>query len=213
MEPARDWEHWHEPKVIEGLKSSWMHPSSGDARKELYGVLKDLYKPGWSLCDFGCGPGVDSKPISEQGWDYTGCDRTSELIEIAKKEHPDFPFYKDDIFKSWQANDAYDVVLCSDVLVHLPKITGPLATLYRLAKRFVVIKICYLTHMPTYQYRDNNGCVVHYFNPTSFIDMLRLELSPQKIGVLISKVDNPMSNEQAIFVLHKEGDKCLTSRG
>lgn len=206
MTETRNWEQWHKPKVIEALASSWLLPASGKARTEFYRVTQGLYKPGWSLCDFGCGPGVDTKVLVAQGWNYTGCDRTDELLSIAKQDNPELKFYKDDIFNSWQGNDSYDVVMCSDVLVHLPTTTAPLATLYRLAKRYVVIKLCYLTHMQSYQHRSEHDAIVHYFNPTSFYNQIKVELAPKRIGMMFLKVDNPMSNEQAVVVIDKCGD-------
>lgn len=72
-----------------------------EERREIrYKILSEVgLKPGDSVLDLGCGFGDFYTYLKRQGINvkYTGYDINKNLIEIAKKNHPDVEFYVKDI--------------------------------------------------------------------------------------------------------------------
>ncbi len=71
--------------------------------------------------DIGCGS--TGRTISEaikHDFKITGLDASSEMIRIAKKEHPDINFVNDD-FIQWNTSEKYNLIIAWDSIFHAPK--------------------------------------------------------------------------------------------
>ena len=72
------------------------------------------------VLDVGCGVGGRFVRLLEtDGVDYTGIDVSSEMIKLARVNHPQHQFVHGDIC-SWQAADRYDFIFAWDSIFHLP---------------------------------------------------------------------------------------------
>ena len=211
----RDWQNWTTP-VIRALEKDW--ESSMHKRKTLYKTLEMLpnenvktYKEVMgatftnlsTILDAGAGIGQDYPKLKELGYDYTGIDVTSEMVEYARKKHPDGRFDVGDIYNLPFNDQQFDVVLCHDVLIHIPDFEKALAELWRVTKKFLVIKISYAVLFPTRYIRDHalNILNIHY-NVAEF-ELAMWNLIGAKNVVLIDVEDDEISggfDNHQIFV-------------
>ncbi len=73
------------------------------------------------IADIGCGPG-NSTAILRQRWpdaDVTGIDSSAEMIDHAKRDHPQSRWIEADA-TAWQPDDAFDVVFSNAALHWMP---------------------------------------------------------------------------------------------
>ncbi|GLX86598.1 hypothetical protein tloyanaT_28510 [Thalassotalea loyana] len=102
--------------------ASWWHQRHHNSE---YGVAQ--FKRALSYChnplaalDVGCGAGGRFINILEsQNIAVTGIDVSSEMISLAKKNHPSQVFIEDDIC-SWDSAEKFDLIYAWDSLFHLP---------------------------------------------------------------------------------------------
>lgn len=109
-------------------------------------LLAHEVREGDSLLDVGCGAGHYLRSLRNAiaaPFQYTGVDATSQFIEAAGKAWADdrqVTFKDGDIYRLPFADRQFDVVMCNNVLLHLPSIVQPVSELLRVARRFVVIR-------------------------------------------------------------------------
>ena len=105
-----------------------------------FGKDTDTLKPleNLSVLDVGCGGGILAEPLARMGGSVTGIDVTKDLINVAKLhagesglnityEHTSAETLAD-------AGQQYDVVLCSEVIEHVPDPQALVSTLSKLVK-------------------------------------------------------------------------------
>src|SRR5690349_14683299 len=145
---VREWQLWNEREVAKSLDSYWqkeIFDEQKDHVRTALAAVRNADPSALTLLDFGCGTGRYVPIVKELGFEYTGVDITEEMLGVARERHAGTVFEVDDIFESARSDGSYDVVMSADVIVHLPEFERPFATLYRLAKRYVLVKLCYLT--------------------------------------------------------------------
>ncbi len=115
-----------------------------ESSKSLSRFLKNYYQKGDSVVDIGCGAGHYLRSLRthlDSDINYTGADATEYYVHLARKANPDVNFYQEDIFNLSFEDESFDMVLCNNVILHLPP--PPLKTfseLVRVSKRCVVIR-------------------------------------------------------------------------
>ena len=215
----RDWQLWDDEELVADLSRHWERSQAVRHREQLAGVLEDLLVSDpecRTLLDFGSGTGNHVEMTQDLGLEYTGADVTPAMIKFARSRYEHVEFIEDDILASRLANCSYDIVLSSDVLVHLPEFERPFATLYRLARRYVVIKLCYLTRRKgprallrrqpsTFARRNSLGFIERFFN----IDDLQSDIERLHPGCRLTTTvfasGQKTSPFQAIVVITKPG--------
>jgi SAM-dependent methyltransferase len=116
--------------------------SSKAAARRLAGLLR----PGDRLLDVGCGAGHYYRSIKERvsvPLSYTGLDATPYYVERAREAYRDdaaASFVVGDVFAIDFPERSFDVVMCNNVLLHLPSIARPLSELCRVARRRLMIR-------------------------------------------------------------------------
>jgi SAM-dependent methyltransferase len=84
-------------------------------------ILKNQDKES-KILDLGCGTGQLAFILGKEGFDVTGADYSPKIVDIAnsiaKKSNLNVKFFVADAQKYYKKN-AYDVVICSEVLEHL----------------------------------------------------------------------------------------------
>lgn len=150
--------------AVEAYTAEWDHPELGKNYGDLFykratGELPEMEsskaaarrvasmaKAGDSIVDVGCGGGHYLRSLLNQvkvPFVYHGIDRTQYFIDAARRAFPNnssISFSIGDIFKLERADRSADIVLCNNVLLHLPSIVTPLHELIRIAKRTVLIR-------------------------------------------------------------------------
>ncbi|MFA5333541.1 MAG: methyltransferase domain-containing protein [Candidatus Nanoarchaeia archaeon] len=79
------------------------------------------YLKGKKVIDIGCGPGRDSKYLSNKGFELTGIDLTNNFLKIAKNKVPAANFYRMDMRQLSFRNESFDGIWCNGAFLHIPK--------------------------------------------------------------------------------------------
>jgi ubiquinone/menaquinone biosynthesis C-methylase UbiE len=113
--------------------------------------IASLIKSKDLILDIGCGAGHYLRSLLNrlpEAFSYHGVDATENYIKLAQEAWADAKhdnllaatFQQGDIFDI-PLSDAYaDIVMCNNVLLHLPSIEKPMAELVRVSRKYVVIR-------------------------------------------------------------------------
>jgi ubiquinone/menaquinone biosynthesis C-methylase UbiE len=106
--------------------------------------LARFYKPGLSVFDVGCGSGHYLRSLRERldpAVAYTGVDATKPYIALARHSFPGVPFFLGDILSLPLADQSFDIVMCINVINHLPPPPlHALEELVRVARQHLLIR-------------------------------------------------------------------------
>lgn len=78
-------------------------------------------RPGTSVLDVACGPGLACKAAQERGADAVGIDLSPRMIEIARRLLPNTPFHVGDVEKLPFPAASFGAVVCNFGLGHFPR--------------------------------------------------------------------------------------------
>lgn len=147
MENYRPWELWHLIDKRTMVLDAWNRKNSkfiNDRRLDFYHYLTNFIAQNnvSDILDFGCGTCEDYLFFKENKIEYTGCDITTEMLNIAKDKFPDINIYVDDIFNITTKRNKYTCVLSNAVVQHLPRelIYEAINNLNELAKCFLILR-------------------------------------------------------------------------
>lgn len=84
--------------------------------------LKKFQKllPTGKVLEIGCGNGRDARELVALGYEYTGTDISTKLLELARNTLPDQKFYQQSVYEL-AFPEKFDGFWASKVLLHLPK--------------------------------------------------------------------------------------------
>jgi dTDP-glucose pyrophosphorylase/ubiquinone/menaquinone biosynthesis C-methylase UbiE len=117
-----------------------------ESSKAVASLVKELVLPGDRILDVGCAAGHYLRSLQREiavKFDYTGLDATRRCIELAQqawKGRRGVDFQQGDIYSLPFDDATYDIVLCSNLLLHLPSLQVPITELVRVARRRVLIR-------------------------------------------------------------------------
>jgi ubiquinone/menaquinone biosynthesis C-methylase UbiE len=103
-------------------------------------VALGRFAPGSQVADLGCGSGVFSNLLRQQGCVPTGLDISPKLIELGRRKYPDIEFLEGDVENLPFADASFDGVLLGGLVHHLPDPSRCAAEVYRVLRpggRFV----------------------------------------------------------------------------
>jgi ubiquinone/menaquinone biosynthesis C-methylase UbiE len=110
-------------------------------------VVAKVFREGDTILDVGCGCGHYLRGLDRElpaGFSYQGVDATEHYISLARKafaDRADVRFEVADIFALDLADEAFDIVMCNNVLLHLPEIRRPLSELVRVTRRELFVRL------------------------------------------------------------------------
>lgn len=105
-----------------------------------------LVRVGDSVIDVGCGAGhyyLSLRNTIQQPFTCIGVDQTPYYIERAShafENDTNASFMVGDVYDLPMSNCSGDVVMCNNVLLHLPNVLKPLTELARVASRYLLIR-------------------------------------------------------------------------
>ncbi len=145
--------------------SGWSHPEVVRYYSQARSNLQDLYpseRPllegvvpqATSVLDFGCATGgfLNIFRALHPGIRYLGIDRSTEMIEQARRLHPEGRFKAIKGSAPAVPNNAFDLVFSTGVLNHNPNYPALISKLYGICSTFCVLDLPRLTtHSYTFQ--------------------------------------------------------------
>lgn len=117
-----------------------------ECSKAIAGIVAEGIKSGDSILDVGCGVGHylrSFKRLVSVPFSYVGIDYFPIFLSKAKeawKNEPDVCFRQGSIFELPAADKEFDIVVCSNLFMHLPSIVKPVSELIRVGKRKIIIR-------------------------------------------------------------------------
>jgi hypothetical protein len=147
VEASKNYPAWSDEAVVR-------HYTTGrQAVDDLYDSERALLMPAVERCesvlDVGCAAGGFYRILQalKPGIRYTGLDTSAEMIETARRRYPEGRFAVSEGGSSYP-DGAFDLVLCTGVLLHNPDYRPMLQSLYRTARRGCVIDLPRLVRQP-----------------------------------------------------------------
>ncbi|RWK23429.1 MAG: methyltransferase domain-containing protein [Mesorhizobium sp.] len=155
---SRDWENWDVGGIANEIHTIWQNSPIEDAhRQELVDIVSGYAaSTAPSILEVGCGTGlIYQKLISNlpTGASYIGVDSSLKMLDIARRGFPEGEFLFGDGYGLVFKDQEFDVVLCFEVLGHIPEIGQFIAELLRVTR-----KICIFTTWPS----DGHEVVENY---------------------------------------------------
>jgi len=126
-----------------------------ESSKAVASFVKKYVKNNSSILDAGCACGQYFRSLNriiKKDFTYTGVDPYDIFLDKAKKawhNYKNVSFKKGNIFKLPFKKDEFDIVICNNVLLHIPNLIKPIKELLRVAKKTVIIR----THIHDKSYR------------------------------------------------------------
>lgn len=115
-----------------------------ESSKAVCKILSPIYKKDMKILDVGCGAGHYLRSLKERidnNINYVGVDITEEYLEKARKAFKDYLFTKEDIHHLTFKNNSFDVVMCNNVILHLPPYPKKaISELLRVSSDYVIIR-------------------------------------------------------------------------
>ncbi len=113
-----------------------------------------LVKDNFNIVDVGCGSGHYLKSLIGKlkvPFHYMGIDETQYYVDLGKKAWSNKKSFKEylksadfkrgDIFKLPFGDEIGDIVMCNNVLLHLPSIKDPIQELIRISRKYIIIRM------------------------------------------------------------------------
>ena len=141
------------------------------------GVINEVLSrsPG-TMLDIGCLDGCYIEKLRSLGFtgNYMGVDITKAHIAAATKRLPEEKFQIEDARDLSFEDDAFELVILSDVIQHLPSAGEAIAEITRVASKHVLLS-CYGSYKKTYQKPDNGRCFNVYYTEADIRKMFPAE--------------------------------------
>ncbi len=212
---SREWDIWKKSHSVErSIKRLKKELPEMECSKQLTQIVKKYYKKGNKILDFGCAAGhyYNSLKRIDKQIDYTGFDPTKSYIKFAKKFFRNKKNVTFDIQSLFNVKKDYrnkfDIVFCSNVLLHMPSIDTPLRNLLKCSKNHVIIRtlVSDYTHLSKFYFNDKankKGVLNNFvFQNTYSFNLMRKKIA--KIGKFkISFIEDRFNGNQ----LNKEFKK------
>ncbi len=98
-----------------------------------------------TILDVGCGEGLIGSYLRQRGGSsghrYVGADRNWQALRVAARLNPDTAFFCADITSLGFRRGSFELVLCLEVLEHIPDPAVALAELRRVTSRYCLISV------------------------------------------------------------------------
>lgn len=165
--------------------------NSVESQRLRYKIFKEIFiygkkAAGVSILDVGCGFGDFYGFLKADGTlarnkiNYTGCDISPKLIDVAKKKYPDAKFEVKDVLEE-RYLPKYDYVFCSGALnIRLVEINDHLDFVREMLNRMYDLSVCGLAvnflsegYLPITDKEGLNSSRYFYFNPEEIIHYCR----------------------------------------
>lgn len=185
----------------EDLEKGKIERSNLEANKKFLRKVDILVK-NHKILEIGCGAGSMTAYLHSLGYDIKGIDPSEDLLDYAKKKHPQCKFLRMNGEKLSFKDNSFDVVLSFDVFEHITNSNKHLREVKRVLKKegyYLLQTPNKLTNIPYSIIKDRS-----FTKWKEYHCSLQTEKSLKKLfvenGFSIKFVDMPVFNE---FIKHK----------
>lgn len=91
--------------------------------------------------EIGCGEGYLTKHLKDMGILVEGADLSEDVIEHAKKIHPNIKFTVLSIYDLTKSDNKYDIIFASEVFEHLEKTTDAIRELKEVSNKYIFFSV------------------------------------------------------------------------
>lgn len=184
---SNNWRVWDSEKEYGDLfyKRAIGELPEMESSKAIAKIISKLVKDNDLIIDVGCGAGHYLRSLDKKinfNFNYWGIDQTEYYIERAKEafdlkvnENPKrikTNFSVGEIYNLEMNDSSAEIVICNNVLLHLPSIEIPLSELIRISKKYIVIRMLLgkssfrIKQVESPETYDENGEPInfHYYN-------------------------------------------------
>jgi ubiquinone/menaquinone biosynthesis C-methylase UbiE len=152
MAESKPWTgEWDDPEIGKHYGDLFYKRATGElaemeSSKAAAKRIATLAKAGDAIVDVGCGGGHYLRSLQRVltvPFSYHGVDRTPYYIEMARRAfdgQQSISFGVGDIFNLELKDQSADIVMCNNVVMHLPSCAKPLHELVRVARRGVLVR-------------------------------------------------------------------------
>lgn len=127
------------------IKHTSQNPLQRILINNFYRTLIKVIKPlnAKTILDIGCGEGFSLQKISENkiGEKLEGIDYSKDAIKIGKNLFPKLNLKQGSIYNLPYKNNAFDLVICTEVLEHLENPQKGLLEIKRVSKKYMLLSI------------------------------------------------------------------------
>ncbi len=149
-----NWRIWDKEKEygdIFYMRSTGQRPEM-ESSKAAAKLVASIADKGDLILDVGCGAGhylISLEAALQSPYSYLGVDATSHYIDLARKAFSQkdtralrskTDFMVGDIFNLPLEDKTADIVMCNNVLLHLPAVEKPLKELWRVTKKYLLVR-------------------------------------------------------------------------
>lgn len=120
---------------------------------EVQNLVDQYIHPGQEILDVGCGNGRVANLADKIKAHYTGIDLSSELIAIARTQHPEATFVVSNMMHTPFANNSFDHVMMIASFHHIPSRAYRLQTIQEMARITKPGGMILMTNWNKYQWR------------------------------------------------------------
>jgi SAM-dependent methyltransferase len=128
---------WADPaatydKVASAYADSFVHeldhkPFDRDLLERFVTAVRPAVSTTAPVCDLGCGPGHIGAFVADRGVAVTGIDLSAGMLAQARRRYPSLTFARGDMTSLDLADGALGAIVCFYALIHIPRITVPVA--------------------------------------------------------------------------------------
>jgi ubiquinone/menaquinone biosynthesis C-methylase UbiE len=115
------------------------------------------------ILDAGCGNGIYTEILTKNGGIVTGCDASTEMLNIAKERYPLYKYDKINLMEKMPYdNNSFDIVFCHLVLMDIDPIDNAISEFFRILKNKGTLFFS-ITHPAFYRAvweKDKNGKIL-----------------------------------------------------
>jgi ubiquinone/menaquinone biosynthesis C-methylase UbiE len=96
-----------------------------------------------NVLDVGCGEGITLKKLEEKkiGKNNEGIDNSTAAIKIGTKLYPNLKLMKGDVYRLPYPDNAFDLVICTEVLEHLSDPVKAVREIKRVSGKYVLFSV------------------------------------------------------------------------
>lgn len=140
------------PELNQEVEVTFNYTKHADTKPARQKEIEGFYTTLISVCrgldienilDVGCGEGFSLDRLSQQniGKKYVGLDNSRVAVELGKKLFPDLSLTVGDIYDLNVEDNAYDLVMCTEVLEHLAHPEVAIEEIKRVSKKYVALSV------------------------------------------------------------------------